>query len=156
MGRQDEVAAELEQSAADVARFIEECPDSVWHRVSEQDGRTVATLAYHCAAGNDVALGWICQMLASRPVRETPATHDASNDAEAIRNANRSKSDVADALRRTTARTAHFLRSLTDEELERTAMHELAGREMSVGQFIGNFSRHMRIHLESLTAAARA
>lgn len=156
MTKQEQVAAELEQAAVEVADFIEDCPDSTWHRVSQQDGRTVAALAYHCASGNDVALGWVCQMLAARPVYETPETHDAANDSEAERKSGVTKKDVSEALHRTTERTAHFLRSLTDEELERVAMLGVAGRQMSVGQFISNFSRHMRGHLDSMKEAAQA
>jgi hypothetical protein len=114
----------------------------------------VAAIAYHCASGNDLALGWVCQMLAIRPVYETPQTHDAANDSEAERKSDVTKRDVIQALHRTTERTAHFLRSLTDEEMEQAAMHGVAGRQMSVGQFIGNFSRHMRGHLDSLKEAA--
>jgi hypothetical protein len=156
MSKQEDTAGDLEKASAEIVRFVEGCPDSVWHSVSRQDGRAVAAIAYHCAAGNDVALGWVCQMLMTRPIRETPESHDAANDAEGLHNSNRTKRDVADALQRTTERTAHFLRSLTDEELERKAMHGLAGREVSVGQFIGNFSRHMRDHLESLNATQKA
>jgi hypothetical protein len=153
MSKQEDTAEDLEKAAGEIARFIDGCPDAVWHSVSRRDGRAVAAIAYHCAAGNDVALGWICQMLMSRPIDETPESHDAANYAEALHNANRTKRDVADTLRRTTERTAHFLRSLTDEELERKAMHGLAGREVSVGQFIGNFSRHMHDHLELMNEA---
>jgi hypothetical protein len=150
MRKQDEVAEQLEQVAAEVEHFIERSPESAWHRVSAHDGRTVGALAYHCALGNDLALGWVCQMLVSRPVYETADTHDALNVIEAKRGSELTKSEVAEELRRTTERTARFLRSLTDEELERSAMHGVAGRELSVGQFMGNFSRHMRDHLETL------
>jgi hypothetical protein len=154
MRRQEEVAAELEQASAEIASFVEDCPDSAWNRISSTDARSVAALAYHCAQGNDLALGWVCQMLVSRPVYETAATHDALNVVEAQRSSGLTKSQVAEALRRTTQRTAHFLRALTDEELERSAMLGVAGREMTVGQFIGAFGRHMRGHLESLREAA--
>ena len=60
---------------------------------------------------------------------------------------------MSEALARTTARTARFLRALTDEELERTAVFGIIGQERSVGRFIANFGRHMRGHLESLKQA---
>ena len=72
---------------------------------------------------------------------------------EAVRTAGATKVEVSEALRRTTERSAAFLRELTDEELERGAMFGLAGREMTVGRFISNFGRHMRVHLESLEQA---
>lgn len=155
MGRQDDAAKDLEEAAANVSQFIEACPDAVWHRRVDAEGRTVAAIAYHCALGNDVALGWICQMMARRPVYETGDAHDAFNVVEAVRTAGATKVEVSEALRRTTERTADFLRKLTDEELERGAMLGVAGRETTVGRFIPNFGRHMRVHLESLELALR-
>ncbi len=156
MNRQETAAHELEEAAAEVRRFIDQCDEKVWSRVTAHDGRTVGSLAYHCAAGNDLALGWICQMLSSRPITETEHTHNAYNDAEALRSAHVSRAEALAMLDRTTARAAHFLRSLTDDEVERRSMHGIAEREMSVGQFIGNFGRHMRGHLVTLTEAAKA
>jgi hypothetical protein len=57
---------------------------------------------------------------------------------------------------KTTSRAASFLRSLTDPELDRSSIHGIAGREMSVGQFIRAFSKHMRDHLVTMkTTVAR-
>jgi DinB superfamily len=153
MGKQDDAAKDLEEGAAQVSRFIDNCPDAAWHGRVEAEGKTVAAIAYHCALGNDVALGWICQLLARRPVQETGETHDAFNIVEAVRTAGATKVEVSEALRRTTTRTATFLRELTDEELERGAMFGVAGREMTVGQFIPSFGWHMRLHVESLEQA---
>jgi len=153
VGRQDDAARDLEEAAAAVSRFIDACPDAAWHGRVETEAKTVAAIAYHCALGNDVALGWICQLLARRPVYETAETHDAFNIVEAVRNAGATKLEVSEALRRTTERSANFLRQLTDEELERGGMFGIAEREMTVGRFIANFGRHMRVHLESLEQA---
>jgi hypothetical protein len=156
VSRQETVAQDLELAAADVAAFIEDCPDRIWSSVAPRDGRTVASLAYHCAAGNDLALGWICQILSYRPVHETAESHNGHNDDEAIRSADVRKAEVSTMLRRTTERAAHFLRSLTDDELERHSVHGIAGREVTVGQFISNFPRHIRGHLEAMNEAAAA
>src|SRR5581483_2707819 len=85
MTAQETVAADLEAAAAEVASFIRECPEEIWTARSPHDGRSVASLAYHCAAGNDIATGWICQVLVSRPILETADSHNAHNDAEAQR-----------------------------------------------------------------------
>src|SRR5581483_7943223 len=134
--------------------FIRECPDEVWTARSPHDGRTVASLAYHCAAGSDVATGWICQVLVSRPILETADSHNAHNDAEAKRSAGVTKDEATAMLERTTARAAHFLRSLTDEELERHAPFGISGRDLTVGRFVPNFARHMRDHLEEMRQAS--
>ncbi len=114
MTAQETVAADLEAAAAEVASFIRECPEEIWTARSPHDGRSVASLAYHCAAGNDIATGWICRVLVSRPILETADSHNAHNDAEAQRSTGVTKDEVSEMLERTTARAAHFLRSLTD------------------------------------------
>lgn len=154
MSTQLKAADDLESAAKDLDAFIERCPDDAWTRKVSSDGRTIASLAFHAAAGSDVALGWICQMLSGRPVHETGDMHDAFNNAEAERSVARTRAEVRAQLARSTGRVAQFLRSLTDEELERRAVHGIAGREMSVGQFIGNFGRHVRGHLEAMKEAA--
>lgn len=153
MSTQSQAADDLESAASELDAFIAGCADDVWKGTVTSDGRTVAGLAFHAAAGSDVALGWICQILSGRPVHENGDMHDAFNNAEAERSAGRSQAEVRAQLERSTGRVAYFLRSLTDEELERTAMHGIAGRDVSVGRFIANFGRHMRGHLESMRAA---
>lgn len=153
MSRQEEAAANLEAASAEVADFIASCPDDVWRKKVDGDGRTVAALAAHCAIGNDLALAWILQIMAGRPVLETPEMHDERNAVEGERFARAPKSGIAEALQRTTERTARFIRSLTDDELDRMEMLGVAGREVTVGRFAANFGRHMRVHLESMKTA---
>src|ERR1700730_228878 len=153
MSKQHDAAKDLEEAAAEVSRLIDSCPDAAWHGRVEAEGKTLAAIAYHCALGHDVALGWMCQLLARRPVQDTGEDHDAFNIVEAVRNAGATKVEVSEALRRTTERTANFLRELTDDELDRGAMFGIAGREMTVGQFIPSFGWHMRLHMKSLEQA---
>ena len=148
-------AQELERASEEVIEFIRSCPEEAWQRKSEGEGWTIAAIATHCALGNDVALGWICQMLAGRAVLETPDTHNAANAADAGHYAGKSKDEAIATMRRTSARSAAFLRALTDEELERGAHHGLLGREVTVGRFLPNFSGHMRGHLDSARATTR-
>lgn len=153
MSTQSQAADDLESAAKDLDSFIAGCSIDAWRRTVGGDGRTVGALAFHAAAGSDVALGWICQILSGRPVHENGDMHDAFNNAEAERSASRTQAEVREQLQRSTGRVAYFLRSLTDDELERTARHGIAERDVSVGRFIANFGRHMRGHLESMRGA---
>ena len=150
MSIQGDAARDLEDAAVELVAYIEGCSESGWQQVSSSEGWAVGALAYHCAVGNDVALGWVCQILAGRHVTDSADTHHAHNAADAERHRGVSPSVAIAAVRRTTERTAHFIRSLTDAELERSAVLGVAGQERSIGQFIPNFGRHMREHLASL------
>jgi DinB family protein len=130
------------------------CPDAAWGRVSESDGRSVAQIAYHCAMGNQVAMGWICKMLARRPVYESLETHDALNIEEAERASGLTKDEVIEELERTTRSFAAFVSTLTDAELDRSSIFGPAGQERSVGRFIANIGRHPRGHLETMKTTA--
>jgi uncharacterized protein (TIGR03083 family) len=154
LNTQARAAEDLEAAALELERFIDACPEDEWNAETAAEGWTRAAVAFHCALGNDVALAWICEMLDWRPVGETPQTHNAANAADAQRHAKASKQAVLKELRRSTARTSAFLRALSDEELERTSFHGLAGREMTVGRFIRNFGGHIKAHLESLRVTA--
>jgi DinB superfamily len=153
VSRQDDAARDVEAASAEVAAFIESCPDEVWHKTVAGDGRTVAALAAHCAMGNDLGLAWILTLVAGRPVTETREMHDARNVIEGERFARVPKAAVVESLRRSTERTARFLRSLEDDELDRMETFGISGRELTVGRFIANFGRHMRDHLESMKTA---
>jgi DinB family protein len=153
MTPQETAARDLEAAATELETFIRECPDATWTKASPNDGRSVASIAYHCAAGNDVALGWICQILAGRPVLETADSHNAHNAAEAQLSAGFTKEQVCAALARTTERAAQFVRSMTDEELERHALFGISGRELLIGRFVPNYGRHIRDHLEEMKQA---
>ena len=150
MGRQHEAAEQLEAAAGALVVFVRECPEPTWSAVATPEGWTVAALAHHCVHANDFSLGWLCQMLAGRPLRETPESHARLNAQEARRFSAVAKGEVIARLERTAERTARFLRALTDAELGQTAIHGVAERELTVGQVIPSFEQHMREHLASL------
>ena len=147
MSRQDDAIRELESAVQDLLAAIDACPDAEWHAVVP-NGWTRAAVAMHCATGNDTATGWLGYFISRREILDTPDYHNRTNDEAAERHRLASKQDVASALKRSTGRTAQYIRTLTDEEVDRPARHGLGGREMTAATFLPTFSRHIRQHTE--------
>ena len=147
MSRQDDAVRELELAVEDLLTEIDRCPDADWHAVVP-NGWTRAAIAMHCATGNDTATGWLGYFLSRREILDTPEFHDRMNHEAAVRNELASKEEVRSALRRSTTRTTQYILALTDEEVDRSARHGLAGRDLSPATFLPTFSRHIRQHTE--------
>jgi len=147
MSRQDDAIRELESSVDDLLAAIDSCPDSEWHAVVP-NGWTRAAVAMHCATGNDTATGWLGYLISRREILDTPDFHDRVNGEAAERHRLASKKEVQSALKRSTARTTRYIRSLTDDEVDRPARHGLGGRDMTAASFLPTFSRHIRQHTE--------
>lgn len=138
---------ELDSAVKDLLAEIDTCPDADWHAVVS-NGWTRAAVAMHCATGNDIATGWLGYFLSRREILDTTEFHNRMNQDAAARHELASKEEVRSALRRSTTRTTQYILSLTDEEVERTARHGLAGRDLSPATFLPTFSRHIRQHTE--------
>jgi hypothetical protein len=95
VSNQQTAVTDLESAVASVSNFIENCPEDVWSRATPHDGRIVAPPANHCAAGNDLALGWIDQIPSSRPVRETGRRRTRPTIPEAIRSGQVTRPETA-------------------------------------------------------------
>ena len=151
VSRQEDAARALEAAVADLRAAIEGCPDEEWHVVTA-NGWTRAAIAMHCAMGNDVGTAWMAFMVSGRDILDDSEFHDRMNARVADRTRLASKKEAFEALTRTSERARSFVLALTDEELERPARHGIAEREMTAGQFMANFGRHVRAHTEQFRA----
>ena len=140
---------QLDSAIDDLAAAIESCPDEKWHDVVA-NGWTRAAVAMHCAMGNDVGTAWIAYFVCGRDILDTGDFHDQMNGRVADRTRQATKVEALEALARTTERARRYVLALTDDELDLPARHGIAQREMSAGQFLANFGRHVRTHTEQL------
>jgi DinB superfamily len=151
MSRQEDAARALEAAVEDLRAAIEGCPDEEWHAVTA-NGWTRAAIAMHCAMGNDVGTAWIAFLVSGRDILDDPDFHDRMNARVADRTRLASKQEALEALARTSERARSYVLGLADEELDRPARHGIAQREMTAGQFLANFGRHVRGHTEQFRA----
>lgn len=151
MSRQEDAAQALEAAIHDLMAEVRGCPDAAWHDVLP-NGWTRAAVAMHCAMGNDVGTAWLAYFVSGRDILDTSDFHDQMNGRVADRTLSATKDEALETLARTTARARSYVLALSDEELDRPARHGIAEREMTAGQFLGNFGRHVRAHTEQFKA----
>ncbi|HEU0115905.1 MAG TPA: DinB family protein [Thermomicrobiales bacterium] len=154
--RAQALADRFEQANQAVIDAVEAAPDDAWSRMCEGEQCTVAALAYHIAGGHDALVEYIARpIVAGTPLPPISREQiDAGNADNATRNANVSKADALALLRDNGAKAAAFLRGLNDDDLDRSALVPLAGREVAAEAFIENVViGHPRGHLESMRQA---
>jgi DinB superfamily len=153
MTRQEDAVREFEAAVGDLLTTVDSISDAEWHGVAPATGWTRAATVMHVAMGNDTAAAWMAFLISHREILDTPEFHDRINNEAADRYQHVSKAEAMATLQRSAERTAHFLRSLTDDEIDRLTRHGVADRDLTAGQFMPNFARHVRLHTKQLTDA---
>jgi DinB superfamily len=152
--RANEWARKLEAAVTDFRKAIEECTDAEWSAVCDAEGWTVAQTAQHVAGQFPLELEFISAAAEARPMPDyTWDDINARNEARAAKNSSATKADVLNELRTRAAVAASYIRSLSDEQLDRTGSLGLAdGAIVTTEQLIegGVLVAHVTGHLESI------
>ncbi|MGH2515644.1 MAG: DinB family protein [Ktedonobacterales bacterium] len=154
--RADELAGQFEAVNADVLAFVSACDDAAWARPCEGEGWTIGAVAAHIADGHQAVVHWMRAILAGQPVTMTIDQLNESNATRATTNTGRSRDDVLAALRERGDKAAAFVRSLGDDDLERSAPFGLRDGETVTAEWLISYilTGHPRRHLRSLRASA--
>jgi hypothetical protein len=133
--REDEMSQEVQRLAARFEEANRQVIAAIAAGTEEQlsalcpaEGCTVAALACHVADVHALGTDWIRTVLAGRPL--PPITMDTVDRINAERfalNANRTRSEALERLRRHGAEAARLLRGLDDADLDRTTPFTLFG-----------------------------
>jgi len=146
-------AEQMLDANGEFVAFVATCSDEEWGRICPGEGWPVATVAHHIAWGHEVVAGWIRTIRSGADVPGSPETHDQSNQAKAAEVAGISRDEVIRLANRNVAQLAELLRSLSLEDLSRSASFGPAGgAEMSIDQMAGS-RRHLDRHLGNIRSA---
>lgn len=155
--RTSALADQFEQAIAEFASTIEAIPDDRWGVARGPEGWTLAATAQHVSGQFPLEMEYITAIAEGRAL---PAYSwddiNVRNDSRAAENAAVSKADVLRELPESAVSIAAYLRSLSDDQLDRTAELALAGgatvntRALIEG---GVLIDHVRSHMESIRAA---
>lgn len=153
--RTEALAAALEEGARQLAAFVNDLTDEQWQTPLPRDGRKVGVVVHH------VAIVYPLEILLARSVSAgTPdgITMDAVNHmnaGHAKRYDGITKHDALELLATNSTAAAAAIRSLTDEELDRSAPVPLYGNARVTCQFIleDHAVRHSSHHLARMKAA---
>ncbi len=155
--RTSALADQFEQAIAEFAETIQKLPDDKWLAVSGAEGWTLAATAQHVSGQFPLEMEYITAIAEGRPLPSYSWDDiNGKNDSRAAKNGAVSKADVLRELRESGSSTAAYLRSLSDEQLDRTGELALAGGATVNTQALiegGVLIDHVRGHLASIRAA---
>jgi uncharacterized damage-inducible protein DinB len=153
--RAEQLADELQQATNEVAAYIERIPDEAWQHTCAAEQCTVAALACHIADGYGPILEGLVKPIAEG--REGPrfTADDLAqwNAAAAQENAAQPKAVALERLRRNAPAAIDYVRSLSDDQLQRTGTLPFGGDPMTAEEVITHvLIGHPRGHLASIEA----
>jgi uncharacterized damage-inducible protein DinB len=153
----DRATALAEDFAAanrDVVDFARSCTDVEWSLVVPGEQWSVGVVVHHIAEGHEHGLQWLSRMAQGQAVEDTAEGIDQDNAAHATRAAKADRDETVALLQANAAPLERALRSLRDEELDRTAPFGPAGgQELPTVALAAVAARHTREHLAHARAA---
>jgi hypothetical protein len=156
--RATQLADQTDQVIDQVIAFVESIPDEKWTATCEPEQCTAAALASHIAVSATGVVNALVKPIAQGepPMSITPEQINAGNAENARKYANRSKADVVNDLRTYGAEASSYVRGLSDEELQRSAVLFFRPEPVSADFVIEHVViNHSLGHLESMRAAVQ-
>jgi hypothetical protein len=146
-------AEQIVEANDELVAFIGTCTDEEWGRMCAAEAWPVSVVAHHVAWGHEVAAGWIRTIRSGKDVPGSPELHNAGNETKAASVAGISRDEVIALAKGNVAAYADLLRTLTEEDLSKSAAFGPGGgMPMSVDRLAGA-RRHLDGHLRSMRAA---
>jgi uncharacterized damage-inducible protein DinB len=142
------LGAEFAAANDEAMTFAHACSDTQWQIIVPGEGWSVGVVLHHIAEGHASVMRWLEAMARGDAVTDTVDDIDTRNVEHAERASDIGIAATVELLRRNGARTEAALRSLTDEQLVRTAPFGPAdGQSLPVAAMAAAASRHTREHL---------
>ena len=150
--RAEALASRIEQGAAQLAAYAEKLSDDDWKRpvAQERDGRPVNVIVHHVASVYPIEVQLAQAVGSGKNMSEV--TWDVvknMNAGHAKDNANASKQETLDLLRKNSSEAAAAVRQMTDEQLDTAAPFGLSFDCPVTAQFVleDHAVRHSWHHL---------
>lgn len=155
--RTSALADQFEKAVADFAQAVESCSDATWGATCRAEGWTVAQTAQHVSGQFPLEMEFIRAAAEGSPLPAYSMDDvNEKNDTRAAKNASAGKADVLRELRDGAASTAAYIRSLSDDQLDKAGALPLAGgANVTTQQLIEGpvLIAHVTGHLESIRNA---
>jgi hypothetical protein len=156
--RATQLADQTDDVIAQTIAFVEGVPDAKWTAFCEPEQCTVAALASHIAGSATGVLNFLVKpVVEGAPLPPiTPDQIHAGNAENARKNAQRAKSDVVAELQANGAAASAYVRGLSDDQLQRSAVLFFSPDPVTADFIIENvIVNHSLGHLESMRASVQ-
>ena len=156
--RTEALATALEEGARALAAFVSDLTDEQWQTPLLHDGRKVGVVVHHVSIVYPLEIEFAQSVAAGNPAGITIDAINEMNAGHAKQYDAISKQDALELLATNSAAAAAAIRSLTDEELDRSAPVPLYGNARLTCQFVleDHAVRHSSHHLARIKAAVTA
>ena len=155
--RAEALAKRIEEGAALLAAFAEGLSEEEWHKpVSDTDRRSIGLIVHHVAAVYPLEIDAARAVASGHAVTDVTWEAVASLNAKnASENAEITKSEALELLRRNSAEAAAAVRRFTDDELNQAAPFSLSFGAPMTAQFVieDHALRHSWHHLAKIRKA---
>lgn len=153
--RTEALARTLEDGAAALAAFANNLTEEEWQTPLPHDGRKVGVVVHHVAIVYPLEIQFARSIAAGKPDGITADAVNQMNAGHAKHYDAITKDEALKLLATNSAAAAEALRSLTDEDLDRSASVPLYGNARLTCQFIleDHAVRHSYHHLARIRAA---
>jgi len=146
--RADRYADAVQSANEELIGFAESCSEEQWATLVPGENWSVGALVHHCALGNEVATSWLREMVERGGVPTTSEELDAMNARHAIEFAEVGIAETVALLRSNGAAAIAYIRTLSDEDLDREAVFAPGGgTTVTVERFASVLGRHGLTHL---------
>jgi hypothetical protein len=152
--RANQLAATFEQANADAIATIEKLGEADWQKTTPE-GWTVAACAHHVSSSHEGIAQWVGAIANGVEIPSASLKDfEAPNAKHAAEYATCSKAEELAELREKGAAAAAFVRSLSDEQLERKAVAVTGMPPVSAAQLIEMvLIGHVKEHVGSIAKA---
>ena len=156
--RTEALATALEEGARALATFVSDLTDDQWQTPLPHDGRKVGVVVQHVAIVYPLEIEFAQSVAAGTPAGITVDAINEMNAGHAKQFDAITKQDALELLATNSAAAAAAIRTLSDEELDRSAPVLLYGNARLTCQFVleDHAVRHSSHHLARIKAAVTA
>ncbi len=142
------LADDFATANAEATAFVRGCSDDEWNRTVPGEGWSVAVVLHHIAVSHGHGVRWLTDMRSGEGVTDTAEGIDRENAAHAVRMERVGKDETVTLLEQNGAELEEALRSLSEDELDRSAPFGPAGgRALPTEALAAVAARHTREHL---------
>ena len=158
--RANALADRIEQGAQEFIAFVESLSDHDWQLTTPRDGRTVRVVAHHVAIAYPIEIDLMRRLVSGDGITDVTWEWVAEFNAQHAKDqANIEKAETLELLRTNSVAAAQFVRTLSDEDLDRASPISLNGDAPLTAQYfieqhpIGH-PYHHRANMRAAIAAA--
>ena len=135
--RQDQLAERIQSFSNEVIAYVENLSEDDWKKTCEWEEWTVGVTAHHIGAGHLAIFNFAEMIIRGEPLPQmTMDQIHAMSKEQAKENANATKADALEQLKKNSAGMVSFVKGLSDEQMDSKGSMPAFGGDVTAEQLI--------------------